>query len=365
MKMRSILFIGIAGLLSACSTINYVGIETYNPAEVTFPENVAKVLIVNNAVPQPEDAGYEYTLQGERQDTCKAKADSALFDACRTLGEAIVEASYFNDVLLYHDAVRKDNQAFLDTKLTQGQVASLCDETGADAVISIDRLLFDMKKSVGTLGEGYVMGMIDVQMAGVIRSYVPDREAPLATVHMKDSIYWAESADYMPILDKVLPSPENALRGAGKYRSWIRYCPLRRMLCVGPVNISGRRSTLILFLIGRRRLVGTLPEWVHVGKASAYAANEKWDMAEDRWSGLYRGTENWKSRAKAASNLALCHEMRGALKEAYEWAHKSYDLFKRNNGDNDKSTKLLELYVQALAERIRSDKKLNVQFGED
>ena len=61
------------------------------------------------------------------------------------------------------------------------------------------------------------MGMIDVQMAGVIRSYVPDREAPLATVHMKDSIYWAESADYMPILDKVLPSPENALRGAGKY----------------------------------------------------------------------------------------------------------------------------------------------------
>jgi len=57
--------------------------------------------------------------------------------------------------------------------------------------------------------------------------------------------------------------------------------------------------------------------------------------------------------------------MRGALKEAYEWAHKSYDLFKRNNGDNDKSTNLLELYVQALAERIRSDKKLNVQFGED
>ena len=75
--------------------------------------------------------------------------------------------------------------------------------------------------------------------------------------------------------------------------------------------------------------------------------------------------ENWKSRAKAASNLALCHEMRGDLKEAYEWAHKSYDLFKRNSGDHDTSTKLLELYVQALAERIRSDKKLNVQFGED
>lgn len=74
MKMRSILFIGIAGLLSACSTINYVGIETYNPAEVTFPENVAKVLIVNNAVPQPEDAVTITPWQGEKPDTCKSRS---------------------------------------------------------------------------------------------------------------------------------------------------------------------------------------------------------------------------------------------------------------------------------------------------
>ena len=45
------------------------------------------------------------------------------------------------------------------------------------------------------------------------------------------------------------------------------------------------------------------------------------------------------------------------------WAHKSYDLFKGNSGDNDKEYQIIGLYVQALAERIRSDKKLNVQFG--
>ncbi len=345
-KMRGILFIGMAGLLSACGTISYVGIETYNPSEVTFPGNVAKVLIVNNAVPQPEDTGYEYTLRGEKQDTCKAKADSALFDACRTLGVAIADASYFDDVLLYHDALRQDGQAFQDTKLTREQVASLCDETGTDAVISIDRLLFDMKKNVGVLGEGYLIGRIDVQMAGVIRGYVPDREAPLATVHMKDSVAWLESTDYLPVLDQILPSPENALRGAGEY-------------------------------FGAKAYTNFVPHWVKetrwyftgVGarwkEASAYAANERWDLAEARWSGLYQGTANGKSRAKAASNLALCHEMRGDLTTAYEWAQKSYDLFRRSSGDNGKNTKLLELYVRALAERIRSDKKLDVQFGED
>lgn len=344
--MRSILFILVAGLLSACGTINYIGIETFNPAEVTFPENVAKILVVNNAVPQPEDAGYEYMLQGVEQDTCKAKADSALFDACRTLGETMVEASYFNDVLLYHNAVRHDGFAHLDTRLTPDQVAELCDETGADAIISIDRLLFDMKKSVGTLGEGYVMGMIDVQIAGVMRSYVPGRAAPLATIHMEDSIYWTESADYMPILEKILPSADEALRMAGKY-------------------------------IGAKASANFVPHWEKETRwyftgmgsrwkeASAYAASEKWDMAEERWKRLFESSGNWKSRARSASNLALCHEMKGELKEAYEWAHKSYDLFNRNSGDKDKTTNLLELYVEALAKRIRSDKKLNVQFGEE
>lgn len=109
--------------------------------------------------------------------------------------------------------------------------------------------------------------MIDVQMAGVIRSYVPDREAPLATVHMKDSIYWAESADYMPILDKVLPSPENALRGAGKYfgaKVYANFVP------------HWEKETRWYF-------TGMGSRWK---EASAYAANEKWDMAEDRWSGF-------------------------------------------------------------------------------
>lgn len=51
--MRTTLYLLMACLFSACNTIEYIGIETYNPAEITFPKNVDKVLIVNNAVPQP------------------------------------------------------------------------------------------------------------------------------------------------------------------------------------------------------------------------------------------------------------------------------------------------------------------------
>ena len=56
--------------------------------------------------------------------------------------------------------------------------------------------------------------------------------------------------------------------------------------------------------------------------------------------------------------------MKTNLDEAYEWANQSYELFKKSEGEDGKNTKLLALYVEVLRNRIRSDKKLNMQFGE-
>ena len=42
------------------------------------------------------------TARGEPvQDTARVHADSALYDACHSLGKSIVDVSFFNDVLLY------------------------------------------------------------------------------------------------------------------------------------------------------------------------------------------------------------------------------------------------------------------------
>lgn len=346
MKMRNILFIGMAGLLSACGTVNYLEIETYNPAEVTFPKSVEKILVVNNAVPQPEDVGYECQMLGHRQDTCKAKADSVLFDACRSLGESMVDASYFKDVLLYHDALRKDQDAASDLKLTREQVDSLCMDTGADAVISVDRLLFDMKRDVQNIGNGFVLGVIDVKFSGVVRSYMPGRELPMTTIYVKDSIYWAESADFVPVLEKIMPTPEAALRGAAGYFGLLVH------------------SNFVPHWNKERR-------WYYTGigarwkEASAYVTKERWTLAEQRWRHIYDRTKGTDTRAKAASNIALCREMKGDFKSAFEWAHKSYDLFKSKDGGKSKNTEMLEGYLQALAQRIRSDKKLSAQFASD
>ena len=92
--MRLILCLLFAGILAGCSTLTYVDIQTCNPAEITFPATVGKVLVVNHAVAQPADKGYVYLLGDEKQDTCRAYADSALMDACRSLGSTVCRLSW-------------------------------------------------------------------------------------------------------------------------------------------------------------------------------------------------------------------------------------------------------------------------------
>ena len=338
--------IGWIWLLTACSSINYLSIDTFNPAEVTFPSSANKVLIVNHAVPQPADWGYSYTVDGKVKATQGAKADSALVDFCQSLGEAMVAEEFFQDVMLYHEPTRTDQHPEYDLKMSAQQVDSLCEVAGADLLISLDRLLFESDREETDLGGGFTVGNIKVRMAGVIRAYLSGRSAPLATVQIVDSVAWEQSADLAPILNELLPTPEEALRTAGSYlgaKARVNFVP------------HWQRETRWYFSAS-----GAL--WK---EAAAYAANERWEKAEERWSRLWQSARGWKNQAQAASNLALCEEMKGDLQKAHEWATTSYELFKQKVGEEDQQTQLLELYVKALTERIRSDQKLDVQIGKE
>lgn len=344
--MRTHFFLLIACLFTACSTVEYINIETYNPAEVTFPKSVEKVLIVNNAVSQPDNIGFTYTLYGEKQDTLRCDVDSALFKACHSLGKSIVESSFFNDVLLYQEKTRRDNDYLKDEKLTPEKVRELCEQTGTDAIISLDRLLFELEKNVAGLGGGLVAGKVNVKMAGVIRGYLPDRENSLATIYVEDSVFWSEGAENPTILKLYIPSTDEALKVAGEYIG----------TKVTPYFIPHwQKETRWLF-----KSEGAL--WK---EATAYVRAEKWEEAAQRWRAIYQKSSSWKERGKAASNLALYYEMNTQLKEAFDWANKSYKLFKENGGEEYNQTNVQQLYVETLGKRIQSNLKLNKQFGQE
>jgi len=320
-----------------------MNIDTYNPAEITFPENVKNILIVNNAYPQNPASGYEYSLYGVNQDTCRAHADSALFDAPIFLAKAIADADFFEDVLIYHYATRKDTIAAFDVKLTSDQIIELCEETGTDAVVSFDRLLFNMKKDVTAQSESGVLGKIRVDAFAIVRGYLPGRANPLATVVVSDSVFWEEYVDNLSILDLILPNSDNALRIAAAY-------------------------------VGTRVYPNFVPHWNTESRwyftdlnsrwkeATTYANGQKWDLAGERWQSIYNSSNKKQVKAKLASNIALCYEMLSDFKKAYEWAEKSKGYFEESLGENHNHTKLLTLYAKALSERIQSDVKLDIQL---
>lgn len=345
---KRIFFVGISFLLTACGGINYVGIETCNPGEVTFPNGVKRVLMVNNAVAQPEGSGYSYTLFGVKQDTAKAKADSALFDVCSACGKGILEASYFDDVLLLHDFLHEGKNQLTDLRdqrLSGDQISNLCEANGTDAVVSLDMMQFKMNKQVANMGAGFVAGSVKVKMNGILRAYVPGKDRPLATVLVEDSVEFQQAAENVKMLDAYLPTPDNALRAAGDY-------------------------------LGSKVASYFVPHWSEETRwyynnansrwkeAAAYAAVNKWSEAGEIWRMLYDKSKDKKTKAKLASNLALTSEMENHLDKAYEWAQMAYASFCETEGNASKDALLLKTYSDVLKGRIQSDKKLNLQIGD-
>lgn len=344
MNIRSIIGIGLSVLLTACGGINYVGIETCNPGEVTFPPQAKKILMVNNALPQPEDSGYTYTLLGVVQDTATAKTDSALFDLCKACGRSILDASYFEDVLLLHDPLREKGRSLSDIKLTQEQVADLCEANNVDAVVSLDKMLFSMNRKIENIGGGFLSGKIKVKMNGIMRVYLPERIQPLATILIEDSVFFEQIADNLRLLNLYLPVADDALRIAGDY-------------------------------LGDKVASYFVPHWNEENRwfyssansrwkeAMAYASAGNWDEAKEIWKLLYQSSSSDTKRAKLASNIALTEEMQNRLNEAYNWAGKAANLFQKSEGTESDNTKLLKAYQEVLRLRIQSDQKLNIQIG--
>jgi hypothetical protein len=315
-------------------------IETYNPSEITYPENIRKILIVNNATPQPADVGYVFNLFGIPQHVDKVETDSALFDACRALGTAIAGTDFFDDVLFFHERTNKDDNSL---KLTPQEVNCLCEETETDAVISFDHLLFDMQKEITAFTEGYVAGSIRIDVKGIARSYLPGKVSPAITVLASDSIFLQEDAYTLEELTLRLPTPDETLRIAGNYIGSKLYS----------LFVPHWKNEMRWYFSGNGA------RWK---EATVYAVSGKWENASERWQYIYNSSTRWSEKAKSASNLALASEIAERLEKALEWAKIAHNLFESKKGNDHSYTQMQQLYVNTLEKRILNDKKLNLQF---
>jgi hypothetical protein len=333
--MRNTIGLFFACLFVACSPVRYMSIETYNPAEVTFPEEVKRVLVVNNTVPQ-ESVPYESVRK--LPDSVRFSADSAAFDYCRILAEQIAEFPSLEDVRLLEDRYQTDDSQ----KLTKDEVNQLCEEHGVDAVISLDRLLFNAEEYIVTL-YGYAGEIaVNVAVSGILRTYLPDRITTLCSIALSDtvSLMWDQGA---PNVSSPLKRNE-IIREAAQY-------------------MASESSVYFVPFWGedtRWYFVSSNARWK---ENQAFMTAEKWENAIRGWEALYNEATGWNAKARLAVNLALCTELTGDLTVALRWATQSLQLYKEHLDKEDRMVLLQSLHVKALEYRIKAEEKLRRQIG--
>jgi hypothetical protein len=328
-------------VLSACTSVRYMSVETYNPATVTFPPDIRKVLIVDNTVPQPQ---VPFTLNiMQAVDTMNIASDHVANVFCRTLGEMIVESPYFEDVLLYEGRFRTDSSGRnTDSILTPENVGQLCEEQDADAVISLDRLLFEVHEAIRNMDDyGLSTGIfLDATISGILRTYLPGRRTPLDVIYLSDTVY---SCIVPSVLEPFTPEDiRNALTAAFEGLAE-KYHPH----FVPHWNDDIR--------------------WYYVSsaarnkEAAAFMAAGKWENAAAIWELLYDATASQKTKARMASNMALCCEMIGDFLRAVKWAELACQHLMGHPAGNDHMFGLQKEYLSVLTCRIEAEKKLREQ----
>lgn len=340
------LFIFLLITICSCTSYRYLNIETLTPADITFPLDMRRILIVNNTLPQ-DDVPFESSLR-QWPATVPISADSTAIDFCRTLGVTLAEFDGFDDIRLLEGHLRKDLSPVSAPVLKREEVELLCEEHETDVVISLDRLIFRLNEYADNPFDIQMREVMHVEISGILRVYVPGRENPMTTIVLTDtliSVLWLDPNN-KEVWDLLFSDdPTNLFRESARYMA------------------NEARTYFIPYWNEDVRwyFTSSIAQWK---EATAYAESKRWDKALNIWRELYGRATSWRQRARLCSNLALGEELTGDLAQALYYAKLSHQLMHDHLGADDTATKKQEVFVNVLTNRITEEQKLRLQMAE-
>lgn len=347
MKKLSLFYVVLVSglLLSSCAGIKYLTVETREPAQVTLPSDVLTVIVVNNVVQQPDEIGHN-TRQLGRSDLVKEEAasDSISLFYTEALAQFLEEEDYFRQVHYLKDPLRDDSDFFLELPLTPETMNTIRTKTGADAIISLDKLVMQTEKREHFKQQGYTYGALTGRIHSILRVYLPTMEGKIPAVQYTDSIRWEgfDIQNELVYAEAMLPSREEAMKilavSAAEKMTYV-FAPHWEM---------------------QDRWYYTLPHSL-MREGEAYAKGAEWAKAIEKWEAFYHVRSRKTDKAKAAANIALAYEMTDDMDRAYEWATVANDLFIQSTAANSLERRRSLLYKNEIERRRSTSNKLNME----
>ena len=332
--------------LTGCSGLKTMTIQTHEPAQVTLPKDVKKILIVDNAVSQPYDVGHsKKSLDSPQQKTTTVTTDSLTIIFTEALTQFLEEEEFYDVVMLHDKPLRKDEEYWKEEPLPLIKMQELKKESGADAIVSLDKLLVTSDWKDNFIQEGYPYATLNGKIALTMRVYLPTLEGRIPTVHFTDSLYWEgfDISDGRAYAEFVIPHAESALKDLTIY--------------------AADKMTYVLtpHWMDQERWYYTMSSST-ARDAQSFAEQAKWTEAVNKWESFYNSSKKKIDKAKAASNIALGYEMLDDMQTAHMWITRAQDLFNESTTTESLERKRVTVYKTEIERRLDVSNKLNMQI---
>ena len=283
----------------------YFSVDERYPAKRTELKDKQRILVVNNALTQPNDFGHTTMIDGESHNNVEVDLSRSVLYCLFATTQSMESTGEFEAVELMDISQNHSTNYYSRTPLTFSQAERLCTDYQADALLTLNQLvLYDIVESFPTdEGTYYAYLQAYAQSHWTIHYAGQPREV---TFTQADTLLW-ESRLYYTRAQSLndLPSRQEALL----------YIARELGNRIGSSFSPSWQTT--------RRYIYDLPN-LQAG-LDAFRL-QRWNSAINQWITMVDSKDK-KAAACAAANIAIAYEMLGDYASACDYAQRANRLF--------------------------------------
>lgn len=333
-------------LLASCN--RQTNLTVLQPAEMKIPEHIAAVAVVDRSKPAN---GWLNVLEGLVTGEAIGQDRQSRAEAVRGLSAALTRTPRFSVKNTGIEMTGSKAGANLPAPLDWREVERICEQYGADAVVTIES--FDSDNAAAARrtetkrkdkdGKEYIDVQYNAHMRTGVqmgwRMYDPKTKIILDEFTTNDYLEKdATGKDEKTALSN-LPGPVNVSRSVA-YNGGQRY---------------GSRIAPLYVQVSRTYYDNAKGYKTQMDQAARYTRGNEWNRAAEIWKNIEaRATDNQKAAGRAAYNMAVASEVDGNLDLALEWAQKAWS--KHGN-------KKARTYIQVIQQRQNDARKVEYQMN--
>ena len=322
-------------LLVRCSSTSYLEIDVLKPAEITLPENVQTLGIIDRSHLYAPDTLLADIIDDEPDEDRFQEINVVARESINGLLDVLYNSPRFSVKAMDSINLDVDDMAVSLSQYEWDQMLHLCEDSLIDALVALTMIdVYDPVNVNMNIG-GEITYTYKIMTLNSWKLYDPYNQHVIDYFQYVDTIYhYSEEDLFGMVFTNYQPDRQKYVTEASFYAG----------------QAYGFRITPVWYSETRK-----FYSWAGEAskKASILASYGSWQSAASIWN-IETENSNKKIAAKACYNMALASEVQDNLSMASYWLKKS-NLLRPN-----KST---EYYIEIIKMRMRDRMKLDPQMG--